>query len=68
MSLKSHISGLAGRLVGKALSLSTYARLWLGGGDPQSESDSKSTAPYKQVSLVFTCVNKLISSVQGLPL
>ncbi|MCK9243662.1 MAG: phage portal protein [Candidatus Marinimicrobia bacterium] len=68
MSIKSHISGLAGRLVDKALSLSTYARLWLGGGDPQSESDSKATAPYKQVSLVFTCVNKLISSVQGLPL
>ncbi|MFA5553473.1 MAG: phage portal protein [Phycisphaerae bacterium] len=68
MSIKKQISTFAGRLVDKALSLSTYAQLWLSGGDPQSESDSKSTAPYKQVSTVFACVNKLIASIQGLPL
>jgi len=38
------------------------------GADEIARSQSKATAPYKQVSLVYTCVNELIKGIQSLPL
>lgn len=52
----------------KALGLSQFARMWDLGLDMPGGNSSKATSPYRQVSLVFTCINKLISSIQGLPL
>ena len=53
----------------KLMGTSQAAQLFLTGGDLGSvNEDSKPTRPYAQVDLVFTCVNKLINSVSGLPL
>lgn len=38
------------------------------GADEIARSESKAKAPYKQVSLVYTCVNELIKGIQSLPL
>ncbi len=51
----------------KALGMSEVARLWLTGEDMPDSKSSKPTKPYAQVGLVFTCVNKLISGISGLP-
>jgi len=52
----------------KALGLSQLAQAWNMGLDMPDSNASKASRPYKQVSLVFTCINKVISAMQGLPL
>lgn len=52
----------------KAFGLSQLAQMWLAGSDMPDSTSSKPTKPYSQVALVYTCVNKLISSITGLPL
>ncbi len=51
----------------KGISLGQLARLWDTGQSLVDGSSSKPKYPYKQVELVFACINKLISSVSGLP-
>jgi len=50
------------------LNLTELARLWDTGGDLIDESGSKAKNPYKQVSLVFTCINALIDGLNSLSL
>ncbi len=52
----------------KSFGTSQLAQMWLAGMDTPSGTSSKPTKPYSQVALVYTCVNKLISSITGLPL
>jgi len=52
----------------KAFGLSQLAQMWLAGTDIPDSSKSKPNKPYKQVTLVYTCVNKSIRSIAGLPL
>jgi len=52
----------------KSFGLSQYAQMWLAGLDMPDSTSSKATKPYSQVALVYTCVNKLINSIAGLPL
>lgn len=52
----------------KAFGSSQLAQMWLAGQDIPDSTSSKPTKPYQQVALVYTCVNKLISSIVGLPL
>ena len=48
--------------------ISQYAKLWLAGYDADEfESNSKPSKPYSQIELVYTCINKLIAGVAGLP-
>ncbi len=54
--------------VAKAFGISEAARMFLSGADLDEGGSAKATSPYKQVSLVFTCINKLINAVSGLPL
>ena len=68
MSLRHKIGSTINWVTSKAFGLSQYAQMWLAGQDTTSNLSSKATRPYKQVSLVFTCVEKLISAVQGIPL
>ena len=42
--------------------------MWLAGEDMPDSTSSKPSKPYSQVALVYTCVNKLIGSISGLPL
>lgn len=42
--------------------------MWLAGLDMPDDKDSKPAKPYKQVALVYICVNKLINAIAGLPL
>ena len=51
----------------KTFGLSQYAQMWLAGMDMPDTKDSKPTKPYKQVALVFTCIEKLIRAIAGLP-
>jgi HK97 family phage portal protein len=68
MNLKEHIGAVAVKYVAKAFGLSEALRLFISGGDMNDSNSAKATSPYSQVSLVYTCVNKLINSVMGLPL
>ena len=47
--------------------VSQYAKMWLAGMDMPNTQSSKPSRPYSQVELVYTCVNKLIAGVAGLP-
>jgi len=51
----------------KSFGLSRLAQSWLAGEDMPDTQGSKPTKPYKQVALVFTCVEKLIRAIMGLP-
>jgi len=52
----------------KSFGTSQFAQMWLAGLDMPDSTESKPRKPYGQVALVYTCVNKLISSIAGLPL
>jgi HK97 family phage portal protein len=53
----------------KSVGLSQFAKLWLSGGDVSDDSQrSRPSEAYRQVALIFTCVNELIKGVQSLPL
>ena len=52
----------------KSFGISQLAQMWLAGMDMPDSMESKPRKPYGQVALVFTCVNKLISSISGLSL
>jgi phage portal protein BeeE len=62
---KAIISGIA-----KAFNfnLTQLAQQWDSGGDLIDESASRPGNPYRQVSLVFTCINALIDGINSLPL
>jgi len=47
--------------------ISQYAKLWLAGMDVSGDAKSKPSKPYSQIELVYTCVNKLIAGIAGLP-
>ncbi|MCJ7777639.1 MAG: phage portal protein, partial [Sedimentisphaerales bacterium] len=68
MNIKQQIGAVLVKGVVKTFGLSEYARLFLTGADLDDSDKAKSTQPYRQVSLVFTCIDKLINSVLGLPL
>jgi len=51
----------------KGIGLSQLARLWDTGQSLVDGGSSKPRSPYKQVELVFACINKLISGIGGLP-
>jgi len=70
MSIKQQIGKAIVGGVAKAfnLNLTELARLWDTGSDLIDESGSKARNPYKQVSLVFTCINALIDGLNSLPL
>ena len=70
MSIKKQIGRAIIGGVAKAfnLNLTELARLWDTGGDLIDESGSRPRNPYKQVSLVFTCINALIDGLNTLPL
>jgi HK97 family phage portal protein len=68
MNLKEHIGAVAVKYVAKAFGISEALRLFISGNDMDNDGSAKPTNPYGQVSLVFTCVNKIINSVMGLPL
>jgi len=55
-------------LLAKSFGISQAAQMWLSGTDMPDTADSKPTKPYSQVALVYTCVNKIINSIAGLPL
>lgn len=63
MTIKQRLQSLAL----KAFGISELAQLWAAGEDMPDKSSSKPSKPYSQVELVFACVNKLISGIQGLP-
>jgi len=56
------VSGLV-----KTFGLSQLSQMWLAGQDMPDRTSSKPSRPYKQVDLVFACVNKLIGGIIGLP-
>jgi len=64
MTIKKTIQSWAQKTIG----LSQLAQMWLAGEDMPDAKDSKPSKPYSQVALVYTCVNKLIGSISGLPL
>jgi len=51
----------------KSLGLSQASQLWISGEDMPDSTPSKPSRPYKQVDLVFACVNKLIDAIAGIP-
>lgn len=57
-----------GGWVYKDASLSQLGQLWDSGLDIPDASSSKPSSPYRQVALVYTCVNKIITAIAGLPL
>lgn len=52
----------------KSFGISQAAQMWLAGTDLPDSKNSKPTRPYSQVALVYTCVNKIINAIAGLPL
>jgi len=54
--------------IAKTLGLTQAAKLWLSGEDMSGKTPDRPNKPYKQVELVFRCVEKLISSITSLPL
>lgn len=68
MSIKQTLGKAIVNLATKAFGVSGLARLWDNGDDVDGEKgSSKATKPYKQVGLVFSCVNALIDGILGLP-
>lgn len=68
MGLKQQIGYQLLKGVDKAFGLGALARLWDSGRDLITETEGKASDPYKQVALVYTCVNELIKGIQSLPL
>lgn len=68
MKLREQIGSMVVKGVAKAFGINEAFRLFVSGTDMDENGSAKATSPYKQVSLVYTCINKLINSVMGLPL
>jgi HK97 family phage portal protein len=68
MKIKEQIGSMLVKGIAKTFGLSEGARLFLTGADLNDEGNASAIRPYHQVSLVFSCINKLISSIMGLPL
>ncbi len=61
--------GVAARATAKSLTTSQYARLFIAGEDVDGlAKGGHSDRPYKQVALVYTCINKILTTIKGLPL
>ena len=61
------VSGAVNTAINKTFGISQFAQMWLTGMDMPDSTSGKATKPYKQVGLVFTCIEKLIAAIQGLP-
>ncbi len=61
------VSGAVNAAINKTFGISQLAQMWLAGMDMPDSASGKATKPYKQVGLVFTCIEKLIAAIQGLP-
>ena len=68
MNLKEHIGAIAVKYVAKAFGVSEAFRMFISGNDMNDVSGAKPTNPYGQVSLVYTCINKLINAALGIPI
>lgn len=67
MKIKEQIGQMLIRGIAKATGTSSWWRLWDRGEDISVGSASPAQ-PYKQVSLIFTCIEKIINAVSGIPL
>ena len=68
MNIRQKIGTAVLNGVVKTFGLSQVAQMWLAGIDTPDDNSSKTTRPYSQVALVYTCVNKLVASIIGFPL
>jgi len=67
ISFTKRLAAKATSFLVKSFGLSQLSQMWLAGQDVPDRSASKPSRPYRQVDLVFACVNKLIDGIIGLP-
>ena len=56
-----------GPWLAEKMGVTQAVQAWMAGEDTPDTKNSKPTKPYKQVDLVFACVNKLIDGIAGIP-